>query len=50
MWNFPNGNKVKGEFTHSIAENPEGEPITKINWTTIHEITDPTKFKEAIQN
>jgi hypothetical protein len=46
IWYFTNGNKVKGEFSHTMAENPDGEPITKINWTTIHNITDPTKFKE----
>jgi len=50
VWHFTNGNKVKGEFNHTTAENPEGEPITKINWTTNHDITDPTKFKEIAQS
>lgn len=49
LWKFPNGNVVKGEFNHSQIENAEtGEPITKINWTTNPEISDPTKMKDTM--
>ena len=48
VWHFTNGNKIKGEFSHMAGENPEGEPIISIRWSTNPEITDPTKFKEVM--
>jgi hypothetical protein len=48
VWHFTNGNAIKGEFSHTAGENPEGEPIISIKWSTNPEISDPTKFKEMM--
>jgi hypothetical protein len=37
---------VKGNFKQSILEDAEGNPLTKIKWTTEPEVCDPTRYIE----
>lgn len=46
IWHFANGNIVKGDFKQSIIEDAEGNPLTKIKWTTEPEVCDPTRYIE----
>jgi len=41
-WSFSNENKIKGEYKHTEARNPEtGEITTKLTWNPEEEIFDP---------
>jgi hypothetical protein len=46
MWHFANGNTVRGDFKQTQIEDEEGNPITKIKWTTDPEVNDPTRYIE----
>ena len=46
IWHFANGNIVKGNFKQSILEDAEGNPMTKIKWSTEPEVCDPTRYIE----
>ena len=47
VWNFANGNKISGEFSHYYIDDKTNNEklMMKLNWNTTPEVIDPKIFQ-----